>query len=249
MQKIAIVSDIHGNLPALEKVIADMEARQVEQVFNLGDLVSGPLYPQETLQLLRKQNWIHIRGNHDRQLVDQDPQEHGLSDQYAYKHLSHADLDWLNTLPAHLLLQDQFFLFHGTPSSDSTYLLETVEHGSARLASPTEVAQRLGNASAAIMLCGHTHIPRVIETPQQTLIVNPGSVGLPAYDDETPEYHVMETGSAHARYAILEYKKNRWQAELIAVPYEHQLAAEQARKNGRPDWAYAIQNGVMPRVK
>lgn len=221
----------------------------MEQVFNLGDLVSGPLYPQETLQLLRKQNWIHIRGNHDRQLVDQDPREHGLSDQYAFKHLSPSDLDWLKTLPAHFMIHEQFFLFHGTPTSDSTYLLETVEHGNARLATPAEITQRLGKANAAIIVCGHTHIPRMIETPQKSLIINPGSVGLPAYEDETPEYHVMETGSTHARYAVLEYKNNRWQAELIALPYEHQLAAEQASKNGRPDWAHAIRTGFMPRTK
>jgi predicted phosphodiesterase len=152
-------------------------------------------------------------------------------------------------LPGSITIGDQFFLFHGTPSSDTSYLLETVEHGRARLATRTEIAQRLNGAISQIMLCGHTHIPRIIETPQKVLIINPGSVGLPAYDDKIPEYHVMETGSHHARYAILEYKNGNWQAEIIAIPYDYQQAAEQARKNGRPDWEFGIQTGFMPPTK
>ena len=246
MQKIAILSDIHGNILALEKVVADMEARQVDCVFNLGDHISGPLYPIETLQFLMKQDWVHILGNQDRQLINENPQQLGLSDKYTFSFLSDSYLSWLRALPASTLVNNQFFLFHGTPSSDTTYLLETVEHGRARLATHTEIAQRLNGAISRIMLCGHTHVPRFVETPQKALIINPGSVGLPAYDDETPEYHVMETGSHHALYAILEHKNSNWQAEIIGVPYDYQQAAERARKNGRFDWEYAIQTGFMP---
>jgi predicted phosphodiesterase len=246
MQKIAIVSDIHGNILALEKVAADIETREVDGVFNLGDHISGPLYPKETLDFLMKQDWVHILGNHDRQLIYQHPREHGPSDQYAFSFLSEADLDWFRALPAYSSVENQFFLFHGAPSSDSTYLLETVEHGRARLATQAEIAQRLDGAMAQIMLCGHTHIPRVVGMAHDILMVNPGSVGLPAYDDETPEYHVVETGSPHARYAILEYKNSNWQAEMISVGYDAQQAAQQARKNGRPDWEYALRTGFMP---
>jgi putative phosphoesterase len=249
MQKIAIISDIHGNIVALEKVAADIQSRQVDCVFNLGDHISGPLYPKETLDFLMKQDWVQILGNHDSQLINQAPQQHGLSDQYAFSFLNDTDLNWLRSLPANTMVDDLFFLFHGTPTRDRTYLLETVGHGRARLATHTEIAQRLNEAVSPIMLCGHTHIPRIVETPQGILIINPGSVGLPAYDDETPEYHVMETGSPHARYAILENKNGYWQAELIAVPYDYQLAAKQARKNGRPDWEYGIQTGFMPHKK
>ena len=249
MRKIAIVSDIHGNILALEKVVADIETRQVDCVFNLGDHISGPLYPKETLDYLVRQDWVHILGNHDRQLISQNPQQHGLSDSYAFSCLNVADLEWLRSLPASTMVEKQFFLFHGTPSSDTRYLLETVGHGRARLATRAEIAQRLDGASSQIMLCGHTHIPRVVEIAQNILVVNPGSVGLPAYDDVTPEQHVMETGSPHARYAILEYKNSNWQAEMISVGYDHQQAAQQARKNGRPGWEYALLTGFMPDQK
>jgi predicted phosphodiesterase len=193
-----------------------------------------------------KQDWIHILGNHDRQLISQNPRQHGLSDKYAFSFLKDSDLSWLRTLPANTKINDQFFLFHGTPSSDTTYLLETVENGRARLATHTEIAQRCNGEISQIMLCGHTHIPRVVEMPKNVLFINPGSVGLPAYNDETPEYHVMETGSPHARYSILEYKNGNWQVEMIALSYDYQQAAKQAGKNGRPDWEYAIQTGFMP---
>jgi len=249
MQKIAIVSDIHGNIAALEKVVEDIKARQVDCVFNLGDHISGPLYPRETLEFLMKQNWVQILGNHDRQLINQDPKQHGPSDKYAYNLLSDSDLDWFRTLPASATVEDQFFMFHGAPTSDTTYLLETVEHGRVRLATHTEIFQRLDSVTSQIMLCGHTHVPRVVETPRNILVINPGSVGLPAYDDVNPEYHVVETGSPHARYAILEYKNGAWQTEIIAIVYDYQQAAKQARKNGRLDWEYAIQTGFMPQTK
>ncbi|MCD4673470.1 MAG: metallophosphatase family protein [Anaerolineaceae bacterium] len=245
MQKVAIVSDIHGNIPALEQVAADIQRRQVDCVFNLGDHVSGPLWPKETIQYLMRQNWFHIRGNHDRQLVEQNPKLHGLTDRYAFQCLSAVELDWLRALPASLEPQDGLLVFHGAPASDKTYLLETVEHGRARLATPTEIMERLDGVRSPILICGHTHIPRVVEAPGEMLIINPGSVGLPAYDDEMPEYHVMETGSPHARYAILEHVEGRWAAELIAIPYEFQKAAEQSRKNNRPDWEIALLTGYM----
>jgi diadenosine tetraphosphatase ApaH/serine/threonine PP2A family protein phosphatase len=194
-----------------------------------------------------KQDWVHILGNHDRQLLRQDPRQHGLSDRHAFGLLQEEDLRWLGTLPASARIDGRLLLFHGTPSSDTTYLLDTVAHGGARLATQAEILHRLDGDTSPILLCGHTHVPRVVELPGNVLVVNPGSVGLPAYDDETPEYHVIETGSPHTRYAILEEKDGSWQAEMIALPYDHRPAAQQAGRNGRPDWEYALRTGTMPR--
>jgi predicted phosphodiesterase len=245
MQKIAVLSDIHGNIAALEQVVDDIKTRQVDAVFNLGDHVSGPLWPKETIEFLMKQDWIQIGGNHDRQLTTLKPENHGLSDRYAHQLLNEAELNWLRTLPPTIKTPEDIFLFHGSPSNDKTYLLETIENGRARLATQSEIKQRLGDTKSKIMLCGHTHIPRVIQIPENILIINPGSVGLPAYEDDTPEYHVMETGSPHARYAILENKNGAWRVELVAVAYNHLMAAEQARKNNRPDWEMGLLTGFM----
>jgi putative phosphoesterase len=245
MNKIAILSDIHGNIAALERVNDDLMSRQVDCVFNLGDHVSGPLWPKETIQFLMKQDWIQIKGNHDRQLVDLKPKDHGLSDSYAFQRLNDSELNWLKELPASKEIQNEFRLFHGTPSSDTTYLLETVEHGRARLATQSEIKERMGETKSSFLVCGHTHIPRVVGLYENSIIINPGSVGLPAYDDKYPEYHVMETGSPHARYAILECNNGHWTAEIIAITYDYQKAAEQARMNGRLDWEVGIRTGFM----
>jgi putative phosphoesterase len=245
MQKIAIISDIHGNIVALEKVVEDIKTRHVDCVFNLGDHISGPLWPKETIQYLMKQEWTQISGNHERQLISQDPENHGPSDRYAFQFLNASELTWLRSLPGTQINQNRFLLVHGTPSSDTAYFLETVVQGYTRLATPDEIMERLGEVKWPVILCGHTHISRVVETTDHILIVNPGSVGLPAFEDHFPEYHVVESGSPHARYAILENRDESWTSELIAVPYDYQTAARQAGKNGRPDWELALRSGFM----
>ncbi len=244
MKTIAAISDIHGNILALEAVVRDIARRRVDTVVNLGDHLSGPLWPKETIQFLMQQNWTQISGNHDRQLVARDPLTHGLSDGYAFNVLNDSEKEWLRQLPANVRVDENVFLFHGTPTSDSDYLLETIEHGRAVLAARSEIAKKLGNTRTPLMLCGHTHIQRLVDAGENILIVNPGSVGLPAYQDELPEPHVIESGSPHARYAVLHYD-HAWAVELISVPYNFEEAANQARKNKHPDWAIALQTGYM----
>ena len=78
------------------------------------------------------------------------------------------------------------------------------------------------------------------------LLVNPGSVGLGAYDDELPEPHVVETGSPDARYAMLErLPGGGWTAALLSVPYHHEAMAQLAQQRGRPEWAQALRTGYL----
>ena len=81
--RIAFVSDIHGNLPALQAVVAHIARRGVDRVINLGDSLSGPLLPQETAQFLMAQDWLHIGGNHERQLLDRPIGRMGASDAWS----------------------------------------------------------------------------------------------------------------------------------------------------------------------
>lgn len=245
MERIALVSDIHGNIAALETVAADIKHRNVDSIINLGDNISGPLWPKETIKYLAKQNWIHIRGNHDSNLIKQNPAEHGLSDRYAFQFLDDADKKWLAGLPSILEMRNGLLLFHGTPTNDKVYLLETVEQGRARLASYNEIIPRLGDLKQHIILCGHTHIPRVVQLPGEIMIINPGSVGLQAYDDVLPEPHVMETGSPHTRYSIIENRDGIWSVEMIVLEYDYRSAAERAKMNNRPDWVIALETGYM----
>ena len=244
MKKIAVLSDIHGNLIALKQVVADIERRGVDLIVNLGDHISGPLWPKETLDYLKDQDWIHIRGNHERQLLTQTPEEMGASDKYAWDCLETDDFKWMKSLPKQAKIGSEILLIHGSLLDDKQYLLESISDGHSHLASDDEIKTRLEDENARIILCGHTHIPRIVSINEH-LIVNPGSVGLQAYDDVEPEPHVMEVGSPHARYAILEKTGDQWNIELIAISYDYHQAAEQAGKNGRQDWVKGLLKGFM----
>lgn len=253
--RIAVISDVHGNLPALDAVLEDIAASGAELTLNLGDILSGPLWPAETAQRLMALRLPTIRGNHERQLLTLPRERQGASDAFAAAAIDEAQRDWLAALPAAMTPAPGVFCCHGTPGSDLVYLLETVtpegwrgpgEPG-VRAATPDEVAGRLGGARDGLILCGHTHVPRVLRLDDGRLIVNPGSVGLQAYDDGHPRPHVVENGSPHARYALLTRRGGDWQVELRALPYDHESAARRAEANGRGDWADALRKGRVGR--
>jgi hypothetical protein len=86
----------------------------------------------------------------------------------------------------------------------------------------------------------------VVRSTRGQLLVNPGSVGLPAYDDIHPVPHVVEVGSPDARYAVVERVAGNWMVCLVSVPYDHWEIAELARIRQRPDWVSALTTGRMP---
>jgi putative phosphoesterase len=254
--RIAVVSDIHGNLPALDAVLADIAREGVDVTVNLGDIASGPLWPDETCTRLMALSLPTIRGNHERQVLG-DPASMSLTDAQTRSRLGAAALRWLAAQPERLTLAGGSVLcVHGTPASDLHYLLETVtpdfgQHGSSgvRAAGVQEIAERLGDVGAAsLVLCGHTHMPRVAQIGP-VLVVNPGSVGLPAFDDTHPHRHVVETGSPHARWALVERRAHGWQGHLCLTAYDWEAAAAQAESLGRGDWADALRSGFVGRFE
>lgn len=241
--RIAVVSDIHGNLGALSAVLADIRERGCDRIVNLGDILSGPLQPEETADLLMPLGLPTIRGNHERQLLETEPAAMGESDAYARSHLRADQIEWLERLPATLALDDQVLLCHGTPHDDLEYFLEEVEPQAVRAASADEAARKAGNCRYPVILCGHTHVPRALRLPDGRLIVNPGSVGLQAYHADYPHPHDIEIGSPQARYAIIDDTQGDWQAQLIGVDYDHEAAAAMALAHNRSDWAHALRTG------
>lgn len=246
--RLAFVSDIHGNLPALQAVVADIARRRVDRVINLGDSLSGPLLAEQTAQFLMAQDWLHLAGNHERQLTDRPVARMGASDAQAHAQLSPQSLAWIaSQQPTHRLSQD-VFLCHGSPRSDLEYCLETVTPQGLRLATAEEIQARRNDTPAGLLVCGHSHVPRALRAPDGCLLLNPGSVGLPGYDDEHPHPHWVDNGSPDARYAIAEQGSDGvWKAELHAVPYDHGAMAALARRNGREDWAVPLATGYALR--
>jgi predicted phosphodiesterase len=243
--RIALLADIHGNFSALEAVMADIAGRSVDQVVTLGDHVSGPLLPRKTAAFLRSQPWLQIAGNHERQLVNYDQATAGPSDQYAFAHLTKEQWSWLRTLPPTARLEGGVLLCHGSPRSDAEYLLETVENGRVRRATATEIEARLDGVGDPVVVCGHSHLPCVVRTKSGQLLVNPGSVGLPAFNEASPSYHVVETGSSDARYAVMERREGGWSVALLSVAYDYETMAKLADHNNRPAWSYALRTGYV----
>jgi putative phosphoesterase len=245
--RIALVSDIHGNLPALEAVVSHIKRQGVDLIVNLGDSLSGPLLPLETAQYLMSAGWLSLAGNHERQILTHSADQRSASDDYAYSQLGERELVWLRSQqPTHQLLDD-VFLCHGTPSNDSHYFLEHAIEGNTRPATEEEIEQRLAGELSPVIACGHTHIARAIRSKNSQLLCNPGSVGLPAYDDNHPIDHVVETGTPDARYAIIEHRDSNWHVGLFTVPYNFELVAQLAELRNRPEWAHALRTGYMPK--
>ena len=241
--RIALITDIHGNLAALEAVTLDLRRRGVDAVVNLGDSLSGPLQPLETAQFLMAEGWISLAGNHERQILVGDRSRRGPSDEFAHSRLTAKEFTWLESLPQTVRLTPEILLCHGTPSSDVQYFLETIDSGLVRAANQNEIESRIGSERSTLIACGHTHIPRVVRARNGQVVVNPGSVGLQAYADVHPSPHVMATGSPDARYAIVEKVGTGWSSSLLSVPYDHRSMANLAKLHGSSGWEYALLTG------
>lgn len=91
--RIALLSDIHGNLAALEAVVLDIRRRGADLIVNLGDSLSGPLLPLQTAQYLMAENWLSLAGNHERQILTHSQERRSASDAYAYSQITSKELN------------------------------------------------------------------------------------------------------------------------------------------------------------
>lgn len=239
--RYGLIADIHGNRWALDAVLFDARRRGVDRWFDVGDCVYGPLDPAGTARRLRELGALTVRGNQDRVLAEP-PDPPDATFRFVHSALSPDELSWLGGLPR--IAQDgPVFLCHGTPRDDEEPLLEHIDPHGVSLRKTSEVAESLKDVEAEVVVCGHTHVARLLQIPDGPLVINPGSVGLPAYTDDLPFPHAMEAGSPHARYAILQRSAAGWSVEQHAVAYATEDAAFAAESNGRPDWARRLISG------
>ena len=240
--RFAAIADIHGNGLALEAVLADIAAIGVTEVVNLGDHLSGPLEPRRTADLLIARDVVSIRGDQDRRMVELGPP--GASRRWDHRQLDRTHLDWMAGLPPTLVYRDEVLLCHGSPTNDAAYWLDRVAEDGTIQQSPIDAIEPdAAGVTASLILCAHTHIPRVVRLGDGRLVVNPGSVGCPGYDGKRPVHHKVQTGTPDACYAILERSPQGWRVNFRYVPYDHMAMAELARTNGMPVWASALATG------
>ena len=248
MKSYAIISDIHGNSLALRAVLADIKSRGIKDIINLGDHFFGALEPEIVAGILRENPMLCISGNTDREILqsidsgfDKDGMDRVKAD------LSQESIVWLRSLPKTSALDDLFFICHGTPESDDEYLLEKVTANGVFVHSDEDLVKRTVHIKERIVLCGHSHVNRVVYLSNNQIILNPGSVGLPAYLGNGEHRFAMESMTPHAKYAIVHADGDAISIEQVLCAYDWHKASEAARKNDNEKWAQFLLHGRMPK--
>ncbi|MCA3292284.1 MAG: metallophosphoesterase family protein, partial [Roseomonas sp.] len=157
--RLAVISDIHGNVAALEAALDDIAQRDITDIICLGDCASGMCWPGETTRLLMDHNIPTIRGNHDRWLTDRVAEGLKGQDGFAFQETTADQRAWLYELPERLMPAPGVLACHGTPSSDVRNLLEDPRHGILVPSPLSAIRERLGEdgMAARVVLCGHSH--------------------------------------------------------------------------------------------
>lgn len=205
--KIAVISDIHGNIYALMRALEDIEDNKVDTIICLGDLVGYGPHPNEVISMIKRRNILCLKGNYDASVVDgsytyiRENSINSFSLPWAVDELRAANKFYLNSLPTSLTLEfeDKKILFlHGSPNAINEYLLE----GSDNTASIME------NLKEDALVCAHTHIPSIKKFGNK-LFINDGSIGKP------------KIGRPNPTYCLIEVEKNKpIKAEIKEITYE-----------------------------
>jgi putative phosphoesterase len=204
--RVAALYDIHGNLPALEAVLAEIERERVDAIVVGGDIASGPPQPREVVELVRSLPNAHcIRGNADRLRDREHAGEEGL--EWLLGQLDEERIDWLEGLPFSVVLDDTLYV-HSNPKDDTTMVTE--------LTTDEKLAGLLEGVEQRRVVAGHTHM-QLERRVGEMLFVNAGSVGWP-YE-----------GTPGSYWAILDEG-----VELRHTDYDRERTAELVRASGHP---------------
>lgn len=241
---IAILSDIHGNSFALREVLRHARELGISSFVDLGDTYYGPLDPLGTWLAVAETGMTAVLGNQDRILVSPRAEMYGVPTfRHTMDSLPPDALRELSERSACCEILPGVLAFHGTPQDDCRYMLEDVASGRPELRACENLLACFAESAPRVALCGHSHLQAVVDCGG-TLVLNPGSVGLPAYDDDDPP-HAMAAGTPEARYAVLEMENGEPRITLHSVSYDHGAAACLAEKNGRSDWARWLATGTV----
>lgn len=251
--KIALFSDIHANLPALEAFFKDVDAKKPDAIYCLGDLVGYNIWPNEVIDEIRNRKIPTITGNYDFGIgrlsdecgcaykSDHEKELGKVSISYTNEIVKDEQRAYLRTLPAHIRVEFQLnedklnlLLVHGSPRKVNEYLFEDREEKS--------LLRILEQADADILCFGHTHKPyhRVLEKDGRFRhAINIGSIGKPKDADPRGGY-VMLTINDHSSIT----DKDSIQVEFIRFKYDVEKAAKAVENSPLPnEYADMLRNG------
>lgn len=228
MKKVAFISDIHSNLPALEESLKEIQLRGVDEVYCLGDIIGYHSFPNEVIKLLKDNGVICIKGNHDKVISEGDfdrTLEENFVLTWNFDNLTENNRSFLNSLPETLDLNIEGFtikLVHGSPDSINQYIREGSE----------EADYFINNMTTDVLISAHTHIPYIVEKESKYLL-NSGSIGKP------------KLGKPDCSYILLNFMENSISPEIITLPYSVKTITDDLTRHNFPaKYITALESGL-----
>lgn len=236
--KIAVISDIHANIGALEAVLKDIDGRQPDAIICAGDLVGYAPFPNEVITLIKEKEITCVLGNYDDAIGNarlvcgceyKDAKARELGERsiaWTREHTTEENKEFLRNLPTEIHFKAGKYavkFVHGSPRRLNEYLCEDI--------SDEYLKELLAESKAEVLICGHTHIPYHKRLGDGKHVINAGSVGKPKH------------GDPQAVYALIEISKTV-QVDFRKVPYDFESAARAVETSGLPeDFAANLRTG------
>jgi len=235
--RVAVLSDIHGNLHALEAALAAADAARVDEVWCLGDVVGYGARPNECCALVRERASVCLAGNHDLVVVGTlgiEEFSHDAADAAAWarEHVAEENRAWLAGLPS-IAERDGVLLVHGSPRDPVWEYVLSIDAASAALEA----------TEASLVLVGHSHVALALGLSNGHLsgglapagaeldltagrrLLNPGSVGQPRDGDPRAAWLLLDLGARRATFERVDYDVAATQAEIREAGLPELLAA------------------------
>ncbi|MBN2617023.1 MAG: metallophosphoesterase family protein [Spirochaetales bacterium] len=218
MKKVAFISDIHSNQPALESVLNDIKSRNIDFIYCLGDIIGYHSFPNEVIELLKANHVISIKGNHDEVITEKKFNRDNNDDfvlYWNYDKLTEENLKFLEHLPNCIEFQVENIdvkIVHGSPDSSSEYIRKD----------SSQIDKYFGLMETDILVCGHTHIPYIAQKDNK-YILNSGSVGKSKW------------GRPQGSYILLTVNNSDFDIEIIYVNYDYNKMVNHLKNNYFPE--------------
>ncbi|WP_366924600.1 metallophosphatase family protein [Metallumcola ferriviriculae] len=227
--KLAVFADVHSNIKALKTVLKDIKGQDVERIFCAGDLVGYAPFPNEVIDLIRKEKILTVMGNYDDGVGNmriicgcdyKDEYAQRLGEQsiaWTKEETTRENKEFLRNLPEKIRFNTENYrglIVHGSPRRLNEYLYEDLEED--------YFLEILDEFEADILVCGHTHKPYFTVLAGNKFVINVGSVGKPKHGNPNAVYALIEVGSSVA----VQFKE---------VPYDYEAVARAIEVTSLPD--------------
>lgn len=221
MLRLAVISDVHANLPALLAFIEKAREEKVEKIYCAGDIVGYNPYPAEVIEIFMKEKIFAIAGNHDvavcKENYDNLNWMAAAAGKWTRKQINSKELEYLASLPEMLRFEcfgKRICICHGSPYDRDEYVYPGYVN-----------REMLRDADADILVLGHSHIQFLVPFPQdERAVLNPGSIGQP------------RDGNRQPGYALLEIDEHSSSILLRRFEYRVEEVVEKIRETGLPEF-------------